>query len=368
MLSVLKTILVFFVTLPMLFSSMAEVNMKGDKAYTEKWSAQKEYTRDYAVELEKTPGKDFVILNITDTQLNDTTAYMKEGECTFKMLDKLVEETQPDLITVTGDNGSGYLAYYQIADHLDSYGIPWAPVMGNHDGQGAPSELWCAKVFLDAENCLFKVGPEGMGYGNYVLNITENGEIIHTLYMMDTHSYTKDVGEEGKINGTDYDHVWANQMEWFRWVNSGIENIAGKKPEATMFVHIPFYEYTLAWAEAYDEETQQYIAPYADTAYGINGEAVCSPNANNGFFDIAKDGGVTEIIAGHDHRNCSSIVYDGVRLSYGLKSGFGSYWEKDTIGATTITVTSDGKAVSQHIYMTENDTKFPTGSILGSAC
>lgn len=359
MYGIIKTIIAFAVTLPLLFSSMAEVAIKGDKAYADKWSPEQEYTNDYATEIEKEPGKDFVILNITDTQLNDTTTLAKHGDASFELIDKLVEKTQPDLITVTGDNGSGYIAYYQFAKHLDSYGIPWAPIMGNHDGQGTPGELWCAKVYLDAENCLFKFGPANMGYGNYVINITENGKVVHTLYMMDTHGYTSDVGEEGKINGTNYDHIWLNQIEWFNWVNKGIENEAGYKPDATVFVHIPFYEYPLAWAQAYNEEAQEYNEGYADTSYGVNHEACCSPTANNGFFDVVKEGGVKEIIAGHDHKNSSSVMYNGVRLTYGLKSGFGAYYEEEMVGGTKLTVTSDGKLTSGHIYITRDDIKFP---------
>lgn len=359
MFGIIKTVIAFLTILPMLFSSMAEVRIKGDAGYAEKWSPDQEYTSDYAVEIEKEPGRDFVILNITDTQLNDTTAYAKHGDASYDLIDSLVEKTKPDLITVTGDNGSGILALTQLVEHLDGYGIPWAPVMGNHDGQGTPGELWCAKVLLDAKNCLFKFGPADMGYGNYVINITEDGKVIHTLYMMDTHGYTYDVGEEGKINGTDYDHIWLNQMEWFRWVNKGIAETSGYQPDATVFVHIPFYEYTLAWAEAYNEETQEYNPEYADTAYGVNHETCCSPNANNGFFDIVKEGGVKEIIAGHDHRNSSSIMYNGVRLTYGLKSGFGAYYEEEMVGGTALTIGSDGKLSSHHIYITRDDIKFP---------
>ena len=121
--------------------------------------------------------------------------------------------------------------------------------MGNHDGQGCPSEFWCAYNFAQAKNCLFKFGPRGMGYGNYIVNITENGEIIHSLFLMDTHS---DV-EEDNINGaagSGYDHLWKDQFDWYSWAVDGIEAAAGKQVESTVIFHIPLYEYKLAYGKA----------------------------------------------------------------------------------------------------------------------
>lgn len=58
----------------------AFVSNCGEKAFFEDRSAESEYTASYAQELEKQPGKDFVILNITDVQLEDYEVYGKNGE------------------------------------------------------------------------------------------------------------------------------------------------------------------------------------------------------------------------------------------------------------------------------------------------
>ena len=327
----------------------------GEKAYFESWSETQAYTADYAVELEKDPDKDFVILNLADVQLDNGEALGEVGKQVKANTDRLVAETQPDLITLTGDNAWGDRAYIELIKMLDSYGVPWAPVMGNHDGQGCLSEFWVAYKLIHAENCLFKFGPADMGYGNYIINITENGEVIHTLFMMDTHS---DI-EENNINGekdSGYDHLWENQFEWYTWAVDGIAETAGKPVESTVIFHIPLYEYHNAWEAATGQTEQKegfdppYIGEYTATSFGVRHESSGTAPQSNGFFDLIKEKGSTKnVVCGHDHVCDSSILYQGIRLTYALKDGPGCYWEPELNGGTLITVDSDGHAgITQH--------------------
>lgn len=320
------------------------------RLFFEDWSVKQEYTADYAYEIEKKPGKEFTILNLTDIQLEDYEIYGAKGKLAEDTIDKLIKDTDPDLITVTGDNAWGMISYLEVIKLLDSYGIPWAPVMGNHDGQKLFSEFWAAYYLAEAENCLFKFGPKNMGYGNYVINITENGRIIHTVYMMDTHSdatFTDENGEQ--VSG--YDHLWDNQIEWYKWVAEGVAKQEGRKVPSSVYFHIPVYEYRLAWAEAYDTEKNEFVPEYADTSFGFNGEGVYSSPVNNGFFDVCKQYGTTDIVAGHDHTNNSSILYNGIRLTYGMKTGAGCYWDENMNGGTVLTMNSDGILETHHVFV-----------------
>ena len=47
--------------------------------------------------------------------------------------------------------------------------------------------------------------------------------------------------------------------------------------------------------------------------------------------------------------NNYSINFEGIRLSYGLKTGWGSYYEKQLVGGTLLTVTDDDISI-EHIY------------------
>jgi hypothetical protein len=225
--------------------------------------------------------------------------------------------------------------------------------MGNHDGQGCVSEFWAAYLLSKAENCLFEFGPEDMGYGNYIINVTENGKIIHTLFMVDTHNNDEFTLEDGSTVGG-YDHLWKNQIEWYKWAVNGISDIAGKTVESTVFMHIPVCEYKDAWINAYGSDQLGTLAPeLAPDAMGTYGESVCSSPVNNGFFTVCKELGSTKtMVAGHDHANSFSVVYEGIRLTYALKTGYGSYYTEGLSGGTVISIGSDGAASVNQIYMT----------------
>ncbi|MBP3937800.1 MAG: metallophosphoesterase [Clostridia bacterium] len=349
----LKLILAFFLSFFQILSPVGAIIVNfGEGNFFAEWSVTDEFTADYCVELEKNPDEDFVILNLADVQLKDDLVYEEEGEKTVQMIDDLVRKTEPDLITLTGDNAWGTVAYINLVKQIDGYGIPWAPIMGNHDGQCCINEFWAAHLLFKAENCLFEFGPEDMGYGNYIINITENGHIIHTLFMVDTHDGAEFTLEDGStISG--YDHLWNNQIEWYKWAVKGISEIEGHTVESSVFMHIPVYEYKDAWVAANGSEEPGELNPeLAPDAIGVCVESVCSSPVNNGFFDVCKELGSTKnIFAGHDHANNFQIYYEGIRLNYTLKTGYGAYYTEGLVGGTVISIDSDGSAYAEHIFM-----------------
>ncbi|MBQ8227684.1 MAG: metallophosphoesterase [Clostridia bacterium] len=349
----LKLILAFFLSFFQILSPVGAlvVNLGEDNFFSE-WSVTDEFSADYCAEIEKDPDEDFTILNLADLQLKDDLVFEEEGEKTVEMIDNLVKETDPDLITLTGDNAWGTVAYINLVKQIDAYGIPWAPIMGNHDGQCCINEFWAAHLLFKAENCLFEFGPENMGYGNYIINITENGKIIHTLFMVDTHDGADYTLEDGSTIGG-YDHLWDNQIEWYKWAVNGISEIEGRTVESSVFMHIPVCEYKDAWVVANGSEEIGTLAPeLAPEAIGVSGEGVSCPPVNNGFFDVCKELGSTKnIFAGHDHINNFQIYYEGIRLNYMLKTGYGAYYADGFVGGTVISIGSDGAAYAEHIYM-----------------
>lgn len=348
-----KLILAFFLSLFQILSPVAALVVNfGESSFFTEWSATDEFTADYCAEVEKNPDEDFIILNLADIQLKDDLVFEDRGDKTAKMIDDLIRETEPDLITLTGDNAWGTIAYIELIKQIDAYGIPWAPVMGNHDGQCCINEFWAAYLLFKAENCLFEFGPENMGYGNYIINITENGKIIHTLFMVDTHNNAEFTLEDGStVSG--YDHLWDNQIEWYKWAVNGISEITGNTVESSVFLHIPLCEYKDAWSKAYGSDEVGTLAPeLAPAAIGVNGEGVCCPPVNNGFFDVCKELGSTKnIFAGHDHANNFQIYHEGIRLNYMLKTGYGAYYTDGLVGGTVISIDSGGAAYAEHLYM-----------------
>ena len=62
-------------------------------------------------------------------------------------------------------------------------------------------------------------------------------------------------------------------------------------------------------------------------------------------------GSTKNIVAGHDHVNNFSVEYQGIRLSYALKTGYGAYYDEDMAGASTVTVNKSGNAVVEHHFV-----------------
>ena len=61
-------------------------------------------------------------------------------------------------------------------EFMDKFGVPWAPVFGNHEGTSAMGVDWQCEQLVNAKNCLF-VQRELTGNGNYSVGIMQ-GETI----------------------------------------------------------------------------------------------------------------------------------------------------------------------------------------------
>ena len=213
---------------------------------------------------------------------------------------------------------------------VDAYIIGWDPTD------------WSSSFTMD------KGSVHGVEEGMCV--ITENGEVIHTIFMMDTHNNGTWTDENGNtVEG--YDHLWDNQIEWYKWAVNGIAAEEGRVVESSAIMHIPVYEFRTVWEEYYDDETDTFTGPYAADSFGVIHETPCPGAVNNHFMDVVLDLDSTKnMIFGHDHVCNASIVYEGVRLSYGLKLGQACYYEEGLQGGSTLSIASDGSATFAHYF------------------
>ena len=140
--------------------------------------------------LQKQKEKKFTVLHLTDTHLYHDEWIGEKGTHLKNTIDYLVEQAKPDLITIGGDLAwtGQYDSYEDFAGLMDGYGIPWAPVFGNHDDQGGYEAVCKAAEILNArKTCLLEAGDPALGYGNYVVGIEEEGRLIHGIILMDSH-------------------------------------------------------------------------------------------------------------------------------------------------------------------------------------
>lgn len=308
------------------------------------WSPLDDYTAETAAAtLKKTPGKDFKILQISDTQLFTSK---KENQETMDLVKRLVEEQKPDLVITAGDNISGFFTKFLIKDFIEgmeSLGVPWAPVFGNHDGEGQTDLAWQGEQFEQAENCLYKPGPSNVsGQGNYIINIEENGRIIESLILMDSHNkYEYEKGVKG------YAYIQQDQINWYEWAVKGVSELAygafqpveEKVVPSLTFFHIALPEFHTA-LEPYLDENGLGKVP-TELGSGEIRERICCPPYNSGFFSVMKElGSTTDVFVGHDHANDAIVTYEGIRMVYGVKTGPSPHQWNDAVayGGTLITI------------------------------
>ena len=289
------------------------------KKHVQVWSAGEAFDLSAVQTVEK-DRNDFKILMFTDTQL--WADLSKNKEC-YDQMDALVAQTDPDLIVLPGDNLSAMASRFSISNfirHMDQYQIPWAPTFGNHDNEIPSNSLnWQADQYMESEYCLLQKGPSNLyGCGNYVINITENGEPIQTLFMFDNGRYIE--YDDGSVEEV---YMGYEQIAWYEWNVRGIEQAVGHIVPSMTFSHFAQPEFAQAVEQygIYDEATGSYTIP---EEYGSGKCAYlpsCAP-VNSGFFDKCKELGSTKyMFCGHDHENDAAITYEGIDMVYGLKTG-----------------------------------------------
>ena len=278
------------------------------------------YSAADAFTLKKSADRDFIILNFTDPHFADLDVRTWMAIPASHTIRRLVKEIKPDLITVTGDiicSKSGIYSIQRFCKLMESFGIPWAPIFGNHDNETNCDLNFISDLFLKCEHCLFQKGDPEMGWGNYVIHIVEEQQdgkqqIVQALIMM----YHKDGYPKEK------------QLSWFSWASEGIKNLSQGKADVAVMLHIPLPEYQFAYDASFDADKNAWRP--GSGAFGEKHETICCERKDGqpvqrGFFDSIKaSANITQVLCGHEHLNDFSVVYDGIRLTYLLKVGKGS--------------------------------------------
>ena len=294
----------------------------------------------------------FKVLQITDVHiLNDE----KKDAKVYKTVTAMVETTQPDMIMLTGDLTSekeNFTAFKSFCSFLEDFNIPWAFVFGNHEGLDIPyeeNEVIDPEKIADKQtlsdyleslpNCIYEAGDENVdGMGNYYYNVTDdNGKVITSLIMMDSHSY------DNENNG--YDHFHDNQIEWYEnTIKSIAKDVNGDETKVVpslAFFHVPMQEYMTAYDEAKgtDNRLWGFRFPNEDG----------TPAVDDMMFEkMAELGSTKGCFAGHDHMNNFSVMKGDIRLTYGL-SGDHNIYLTPLRGGILINIKNDCSFTTQHL-------------------
>ena len=286
---------------------------------------------DFVVDVEG--GRSPRILLLADPQIMDPTQMGEEGgadkrledleERCFRYIRQVVNNTKPDLILIAGDIVYGQYdhsgeAFGELVKFFDGFGIPWAPVYGNHDAESNVGVLWQNEQLENAEHCLFKKG-EVTGNGNYTVGIRQNGKLTRVFFMMDSNG----CDNPGKNSIM---HVMPggigfmeDQVEWFTRQGAAIKE-ANPDANFSFVFHIPFIVFNEAMASVPVGDMGLTAAGNENFGYLPYQKCGADWDRNHGIYNAIKDLGTDSIMAGHWHTLSASVVYDGIRFMFGQKS------------------------------------------------
>ncbi len=329
---------------------------------------------DFCIDFKK--GREIRVLQLTDLQLLDLTQARNETRCAqlyltfymggvmdreervWKYVDEAVERCKPDLIVLTGDNiygetdddGSDWI---ELIEKIDSYKKPWLTIFGNHDNESAKGVTWQVNQLKQSEYCVFNRGNVA-GNSNYNVLIKQGGVSKFLFYMLDTNgcmTYPNNLGEGIMPDNVDIDQItsaWGlqeNQVQWYDESYTQVRKTYGEVPVLT-FMHIAPDTVTSSIPE--DIKMGEY---YDDgTNFGVFKEEHNGVYYPYGFFAIAKENNCKGIFLGHNHEIATSTVYQGVRFTYGLKTGGDAYHDKDMLGSTKIVLKDNGAFDVEYLF------------------
>ena len=298
---------------------------------------------DFMVEVEE--GRDPIVLQLADPQILDASqertpdrlgvesdmywAKDKKEERCYQYIRQIVEKSSPDLIIITGDivygefddNGS---ALTEFVSFMESFNIPWAPVFGNHENESKMGVDWQCQQFIEAKNCLFKRG-ELTGNGNYTVGIKQGDKLLRVFYMLDSNGCgfaSNESYDSGRIQLSS--GFARDQIDWY---TDSITQLKAEHPEAkiSMAFHIPTKIFVTALTEKYGFDSLNFSPIDLDTVgndgdFGYVGANFDGWDAGGKVWNTIKELGIDSVFVGHEHCISSSVVYEGVRLQFGLKS------------------------------------------------
>ncbi len=261
-----------------------------------------------------------------------------------------VDKEQPDFVILTGDNVRALssnpitnesqfrTALDSMVGYLESKGIYWMHVYGNHDEENNAISLEQQQVIYESyPHCLSKDSVKSLnGVGNYVVPLygsdTSQDEIKFAFWGLD--SGNRLTAEElqyyfpdGSVTSS-YDFIHEDQVEWYVETSKAIENSVGAKVPGLMAFHIPLNEYETAW----NERTSSI---YSDE----KNEGVSKSKCNGGLYDaMVERGDIKATVCGHDHINNFMVEYGGIKLCYSGKMSTNGYHDEACMGGRVFVI------------------------------
>lgn len=286
-----------------------------------------------------------ILSDLQDTQY--TTDLVVSGET------NAIADHPADLIVLLGDQLEGPSPVLDLGNGvancektirtllapIESSGIPFAVVFGNHDYEAPMPVKQQAALYESYDNCV------GVSYG---ATSTEDGAFVLPVYLKGTDTlgmalYFFDSGSY--IANGDYDTVSAAQVDWYNEQSAVFkaEN-DGQALPSVAFCHIPVPEVyqlltevpkgTSGALKGVGVGKGHYYLPDTDKIFtGEVNEAPCPSSENHGLFDAYRaNRDVFLTVNGHDHINSFIGSVNGIDIANAPGSSYTSYGSQDIRG------------------------------------
>ena len=270
-----------------------------------------------------------------------------------------------DLVWGEYDDGT---TFRKLVKKMDSYKIPWAPIFGNHEQASQDTTITqLSQIMMESEYCVFYKRHEIGGIGNYSIALSVNGELQRMIYMLDN-CYLREADEleEGNPYIRTYTYRLSDrQLAWYKTSAVKASEVANEQIDGTekipsfLCMHVPTADFYAAAEQAnvYEGITNlmdvNYDSDFNGSVYQTNG--LNDTSSTFGFLSggnaatysrfiykhlqVANTDGV---FVGHQHSMALSAMYQGIRFTFGLKTGrYAGYYNaggQEKTGGTLITL------------------------------
>ena len=274
----------------------------------------------------------------------------------FSHIKDLVTQTCPHLILVTGDivygefDDSGRILRLFV-EFMESLNIPWAPVFGNHDKESRIGISAICELFESAPNCLFGTETDAFedGESNYAVRIYQGDRLVEMVYMLDTKGCTRATDESIRRPA----EITEGQCRFIERAAEDARREAGKTVPAIAAYHIPTVQFFTAYEEKGYWKPEGFAigvtVPAEKGDFGAYYEKGSKPALSpEDFLERLTACGVNGVFTGHDHMVNTSVVWRGIRWTFGMKCGTYDYHTNGSLGGTLIEI-ENGRLSVHHV-------------------
>ena len=284
----------------------------------------------------------FHILQVSDPQ---DLVYTRQA--LTDMLDRAYDALRPDLVLFTGDNTLGNhlhdvsfvrirtvhspavtlwrmrRALKGILQPLESRGIPFAMIYGNHDDMNDVSKQAQFPLYRAYSRCLpMNETDDRVDCDTYNIPLrTADGRTAWNLYMIDS-AWNDEAGQHCRVK--------PETTSWYGETSDALrQENGGEAVPSILFLHVPLPQtHKLCKPCGKDDagavrDGDGYVCLDASKAQGVMGESISVCEDDGGLFEAMRArGDVRAVVSGHDHLNCFDGETDGMRF---IQSGAASF-------------------------------------------